>query len=750
MRKVGWALLLGALVLARPAQAALTDSEKAQISGFIRSGEPKNAARIRALVARPDLAVDEAAAPLSAGFAAVPFDDKREKLARELLLGPGSAASRSELTPALVRALLARASSAYAAMPASESGPEASKADRLAAEAVRIHRFVTEVIANAGRPPADGHDAAAGIRDDALKLCVEAYRAHFERHAAILRPGSKLSPSLVPVRAQASLAAVDLSRGLLQRHEVSALLGLGGVRKSAFERHGTLVEDGGTAADERLAEVIRFLDLAPRAASELGLWLVSKAPVRGLGSRAARAGARVSLGGGRGAPVSGALWPDDVEPSRPDRELTEVAYSAAWFITRAAFKAKPELSKTAAQIATRAGRAGALGQLAADLDASVLQAPGSSGPGSQASSPELFAVHALRLILLDAPRALELALSRAVQGRDEPLAAFVLGASLLAATGGSADEVIVGRTDAGGAVGADKLTGVSLTNAMVSAFELDSKKVEVKLGADGQVDKVQVDGAAPRLSKLRRVRFLPKPGEAWQAGARRWEKISGAPRGLAIDDGRFVLGAAESSDGFDAVVTGDAETDGTVHARLSVKGRGGGLLVRAQAGQKSYDGIALVVTLEPTPKATLVLVDGKAKATELAAPVELPAPGEGGYLAVLSVKGQTVTASVDGKKLQAKLTRGVGSGRAGLVVPAAGVVEVSGFDRGAPPAAKKGAAEQKKGPTETKKGPTETKKGATDKPKPATKGAPAGKPGTPPKPAAAPPAPAKAAPKKKP
>lgn len=723
MRKAGWALVFSALVLAQPAHAALTDSEKAQVSGFIRSGELKNAARIRALVARPDLAVDEAAAPLSAGFAAVPFDPKREMLAREILLGPGSAAARSELTPALVRALLARASSAYAAMPASESGPEASKADRLAAETVAIHRFVTDVIANAGRPPVDGHDASAGIRDDALKSCIEAYRAHFERHAAILRPGSKLSPSLVPVRAQASLAVVDLSRGLLQRHEVSALLGLGGVRKAAFERHGTLVEDGGSATDERLAEVIRFLDLAPRAATELGLWLVSKAPVRGLGSRAGRVGARVSLGSSRGAPTAAALWPEDVIPSRPDRELGEVAYSAAWFITRAAFKAKPQLAKTAAQIATRAGRAGAPGQLAVDLDASVLPVPGTVGPGSQASSAELFAVHSLRLLLLDAPRALELALSRAVQGRDEPLAAFVLGASLLAATGGSADEVWVSRTDPGGAVSADKLTGVKLTNDLLSAFELDSKKVEVSLGSDGQVDKLQVDGAAPRLSMLRRVRFVPKAGDAWQVGGQRWEKISGAPRGLAVDDGRFVLGAAEPSDGFDAVVTGDDATDVTVHAHLSVKGRGGGLVVRAQAGQKSYDGVALLVTAEPSPQATLVLVDGKGKATELAPPVALPAPGEAGYLAVLSVKGQKVSASVDGKKLEAKLTRGVGSGRVGLVVPAAGTVEVTGFARGAPKPEKKAV----EGPKAPGAKPPAAKAAPGAKP-PAAKAAPAAKP----------------------
>ena len=62
MRKAGWALVFSALVLAQPAHAALTDSEKAQVSGFIRSGELKNAARIRALVARPPFTSTKSAA----------------------------------------------------------------------------------------------------------------------------------------------------------------------------------------------------------------------------------------------------------------------------------------------------------------------------------------------------------------------------------------------------------------------------------------------------------------------------------------------------------------------------------------------------------------------------------------------------------------------------------------------------------------------------------------------------------------
>src|SRR5687768_16672592 len=109
MRSLIFSLSFAGVVLAvAPAHAALTDSEKAQIVGFVRSAEIGNARRVRALVARPDLSADEAAEPLVNGFSGVRFDDKRAAFAKELLVGSGSAAARSDMTPAVVKALLAR------------------------------------------------------------------------------------------------------------------------------------------------------------------------------------------------------------------------------------------------------------------------------------------------------------------------------------------------------------------------------------------------------------------------------------------------------------------------------------------------------------------------------------------------------------------------------------------------------------------------------------------------------------------
>jgi len=697
---------------AMPAAAALTDGEKAQIQGFVRGAELGNAPRVRALIARPENAAGEATAPLSAGYGAVPFDDAREKFTRELLLGAGSLPSRSAVAPLLTEALLARAAAALKAMPAAETGADAAKAARLAAEIVRIHRFITEAIANAGSPPPDGHDVSAGFRDDAFKAMLEAYRRHLEALSAFIGYGKPLSPSLVPVRAQASLAVVDLARGVLPRHEVAALLGLTGERRSVFERHGALLEDGGTASETRLVEAVRYAQVAPRALDGLGLWLISKAPAVGLSGRRPHATARVTLGSKGASGTEDTLWPDDITPSRPDRELSEVAYSAAWITTRSAFASKPRLREIAQRIAERAARTGRAGYLSVDLPGTVLRDPGAENAGAVGASPELFTAHALRLLLVDAPRALDLALLRSTQGRDEPLAALVLALSVLHEGSGLAPDLMLSRTKADGELERHALVGLKNENSLVSAFQLGETKVEVTLLSEGRIDKVQVDGAAPKLSKLASARLVPTAKGPWQWAGQRLEVLSGEPLGLVVDDGRLILGAPPKSAGFEAVVTGEVSSDQAVHAQVKVSGRGGGLLVRGQAGTTSYDGIGLLVTEQPSPSATLVLVDGKSKAVELAPPVPLPPAGPDGYALSLQVKGQKVTAVVDDKTLNATLTRGVGTGRYGMILVAGGQLEAKGLAKGALKPTK--PKPKKSEPASKKAKGTDKKSGAAD------------------------------------
>src|SRR4051794_40182688 len=110
-----------ALSIAPGAHAALTSSEKAVVTSFVQKGEPSTAARVRALVARPDLSPEEIAEPLRKGYAGAPFDERHGLFTEALIGGPGSAASRNALAPAVVEALLERASSRLGDVPATAS-----------------------------------------------------------------------------------------------------------------------------------------------------------------------------------------------------------------------------------------------------------------------------------------------------------------------------------------------------------------------------------------------------------------------------------------------------------------------------------------------------------------------------------------------------------------------------------------------------------------------------------------------------
>src|SRR4051812_36318323 len=112
MKLARW-ILCGALVASalatNDARAVLTASEQDQVKQAVVSGHVAGAARVRSLVARPDLTPEESAAALSAPFASVPFTELRAAFVKELLFGGASAASRPVLTVAATRALFARA-----------------------------------------------------------------------------------------------------------------------------------------------------------------------------------------------------------------------------------------------------------------------------------------------------------------------------------------------------------------------------------------------------------------------------------------------------------------------------------------------------------------------------------------------------------------------------------------------------------------------------------------------------------------
>ncbi len=663
---------LGLLLLGRAgdAEAALTDSEKRQIVGYVRDAEVARAQRVRALIARPDLTQEESSAPLSAAYGPVAFDKAREAFSLELLHGSGSEPSRGVVAEAIVHGLLARADAVVAKLSAAR-GPAISDSARPAAiEFTRIHSFVASHIANAGQPPADGHDASVGIRDDSMKRASGAYVKHFEKHASWMRLSKPARGYWLRARGQAAITLASLARGVVPRHEVAAALGLDGARRAAFERHGFILDDAGLTDPKRRDLFVRWLDGCPRAADGLDLVLLSKTPSYGLAALGRVV--RVGVDPMTERRVDG-LWAEDVQPVGMDAATSELAYLMAWQAVRSAFAKRPELRKQAELLAGRAVKGGDHFLLSPELGASVLASPGSTEAVLRGVSPEMFLAHVVRLALLDLPRVRSLALARSLRGNTDGVAQLLLALSALA-PGTDAKQ----KTWAGEALQNGRVRGLEvalqLEKGNVSSFSVGKTRVTAKLLGDGRVDKILLNGKAPALPALPYARLVPEATERWKFGAQVLEKLSGAPRGLVVGDGRFVLAAAKKSQGFDAVAFGAAAENAVVSAKLSPNGPGGGLLVRAQKGSAGYDAIGLFVSAEPKV-AQLVVVGGSGKAVELTGPIALPSK-DTNFDVRLEVKGKEVRGRVGRQKLKATLSRGVGKGRAGIAVRVGGRLEI--------------------------------------------------------------------------
>jgi hypothetical protein len=665
-----------ACVLAAPARAALTDSEKAQVQGFVRSGDPKSAGKVRALVARPDLGPEEAAEPLIQGYRRARFDEQRERFTRLLLHGPGSEASRSALVVPLVQALLARASEVMAELPTARAAWYSEKAQRAADELVRIHRFVADHVANAGRPPPDGHDPSAGIRDDVLEAAARAYGKHLEQQHEWLQQGTIVEGALVRIRAQAGLVTADLARGVVGRHEVARWLGLSGARAGLFQRRGVLLEDGGSGSEDRVAAAVRMLESAAAAPDGVSVWLIDKSPPGDLRTRGEVARAGVTLGAAPVLADTDALFGSEVSPVRIDRAMQELAHSIAWLAARHALARDPELRRRAATLSERVAQAGPPGMLGGSLGPPLLALEGAS-VALPAASPELIVEHALQQVLLDLPRAVDLAAIAAHQNRLQPAGQLVLALSALAAGRDEAGELTAGRAGADGGVEPLPVAKLEREGGVVRGFQLGSDTWRFELDASGLPARVLQNGAAPVTARLAHVRLRTDASGRWQTGGVEFTRLFGEPEAAALDDGRLIVASAKRGS-FDALGAGGETAELELSASIEPIGAGGGLLALARPGESSYAGVALLVEGMPR-RALLVLVDGRGKAVELAPPTELAGPRAGAYRLRLAVSGVDVTAEIDGKKLRAKLAAPLEPGRAGLTVRQDGRIGVREF-----------------------------------------------------------------------
>jgi hypothetical protein len=665
--KPGLAAALFVCLVSHPALAALTDSEKAVVRNFVDKGVLDTAPRVRALVARPDLAPEEISEALKPGLAEAPFDEQHQRFVEALLFGPGSAASRSTLVPAVVDGLLARTGTIFGEVPLDAGARPDARGRKASDESIAIHAFIDRRIANAGTPSADGHDPSSGIHDDALKAAALSYKDFYATHAQAFGPGTRVSQEMLRLRMQIGLAMIDLARGIVPRQELSQWLVLTGERRGVFERTGVLVDTDG-APDARLAAATKILESAGRASDGLSGWLVAKVSPAGLVARGAVERAGAFLGEAPRPTDGSSLWPAEVKPGTADAALVAVAGSAAELATAHALAQNDALRARARGAAEHAARAGVQGYLAPSPSQMTLG--GALGQPAPVPTPELVLQSAVQLALLDGQRAIEVAIIRAGEGRPEPLEQLALALTVLAPDG---LHLAVGSPAAGGAVTPADAADVKTTDGLVSSFTLSGKKYTLLADKAG-VFTARIDGAIPRLTQLPDFHERAVAGDAFRADGVDYEKLFGEPRAAGLDDGRLVLEGSKA--GFDAIVTGTEGSDQEVAAVLRPRGSGGGLLVRGRPGEASYEGVGVLLEVDSS-RVRLLRFDGHAKAVQLAEPMPLPPMPARGYVVSLKVEGDTATARIDGRLLTGKLVGEVGPGKAGLAVRSEGRLDVT-------------------------------------------------------------------------
>lgn len=653
MKSRRWSSLALATALAigawtSPAEAALTDSEKAQIRDFYTRGDAVNAPRVRALLARPDLSPDEIRDAFIESAKRAPFDEKHEKFVRDLLFGPASQASRSELLAPVIEGLLARASAVVAA-----PGAEAKRAEEL----VRIHGFVTSDVARATRT-GRGQGAAA-VRSDALKSVVTAYREHLG--APALDP-KKLSATMRPARVQAELALVQLARDVHARPDVASWVTHSPAAQSVYARTGVLVHGLSIGPIDKANAVAQMMDEFPQATRDLSVLWIDKPWPRQLIAPGDMVVAQARLGDTSTIPAE-ARWSSSVQPAPADAAMVEVAYVLARAGAASLLASDPTFREATGLAIQRARRGGAGGFLAVG----ATEAPISLGDSASISEQTLL-THTAELLLLDAPRALALAVAHATENRHQPMEQFALALGLLAA---DADGKLRASVDLGapwkqGTRKAAPATAITGTPGRVDAFELGGHAIQLTREADGTITKVEVDGASPDVTKLSLARPPTLPGPAWSVPASksssqlRFELLAGPAEMGFPTSSSLRLRAAGSARAM--VHTPSPGPTYRVSGRVLEAAAGSALVLRANLGSRGISGAAIAFRgAGKSATAKFVVVDESGEVHSLAPEVPLPADATG-HTFDMKLGRTEITIELGGKKVTSALP-------AGLVLP---------------------------------------------------------------------------------
>jgi len=672
------ALVAGCVSLAfsSESRAALSSSEKAQVRDFVASARLENAGRVRTLVARTDHTEAEAFEALTAAVAAVPFTDARGALLKEIVFGGASAASRPLLSIATVRALLARADGIFEKY----VGGLDHEAQAIA-ELSSIYAFLDGVIANPGRPTATAHDPGAGIPNASYEAATRAIGEHVERHARWLKGEGAIPEVVAPLRAQAQALLVDLlPDGAPRRADAAERLGLQGARRRMLVEWGLLFADTGKLDDGRVTRIREALARLPAARIDLSVVYVgpAKAPIR---SRGYVAIVSASSAGPRGATNP---FGEEVSGGAVDPATSSVILDLSTLASRRVLDNKPELRRLIERDAASAAMA----------EDKVLGRP--RGPGV-----DQVAGAAIQLLLLDAPRARDLAFARLLDRRPESAALLSDALGVLAAFAPSP----------GAGAGAGTASPEGGVKLELGRADGAAEPVTVRLGANGAATALAFDGhtwafdrqgpafgvagathddAPVTLASLPSARAPMREAARWQEAGFTFTKLRGAPRaaispprGGATTPNVTMIGTGQQ--GYDAIATTFEGDDVVVEGDLDVKGGVGGIAVRAGAARDAVRGA--ILTIDPAGRTVLAASDEAGKESLLAAPID-PSPASPVHVK-LTLRGNKIEATVGTATLKGTLPPNLSKGDLALVAKRGVTVSVGSLTVAKPAAAPK-------------------------------------------------------------
>jgi hypothetical protein len=616
------------LVWGSGASASLSSSEAEQVRYEVSTTQ--NLAHVRALIARPDLTSDEAAATMSAALAKTPLDAPHVTFVHDLVFGSASAASRPLLAVAVVRGLLARADALL-----ERNLKEIDGRALVLSELARAYDLVEEVVAS---------DPQANVTDTARAECARAIAQHIARNASVLHPDEAVPPEVASVRAQVAIALLDATPDTPGRRVDAANgLGLSGARRAALIELGMLVLDAG-GSDARVAALRPLLQRLPGARDGAEAIVVGDSRAAKL---RARGGAVVAVDAAPTATVTEnrSPWGNEVAPPPIDEATLSLVHDLASAAVRRALEQRPQLR------------------------AAVEHDGGEAGVTTMAAMLEV-----------DAARTLDAAAARLLAGRRESVAWLSDAIGALAvfsppAKGGDGLTVSLGHSDVTGS-STVRATRVSLdATGAASALQFDSHTWRIARDEKGAVTGLLRDAAPVTAKMLPNIRPPAEQATSWSAAGLVFARLSGSPRATVAAGPRvWVYGSGLS----DAIATPAPGDDVVVEADLRVNGGPAGLVVRAVPGSsRSFKGVSVVIVPGATPHAALLVANGAGVETAAAPTVDLAnTPVQ--HVRV-TVKGTKVEARVGTATLEATLPDGFAHGDVALRAYPGVSVEATGW-----------------------------------------------------------------------